>query len=371
MNPSNRSNRICTLFQIRYPLIQAGMAGGSTTPALVAAVSEAGGLGTLGAGYMTPEQISAAVREIRSRTGRPFAVNLFILPEPGQGPHEQEQRQKADEAWRLLAPLREKTGTREERPPAVWSESYREQLAVLLEERVPVFSSTFDVPDAATLAECARLGIRTIGTATTVREAAALEEAGVDAIVAQGSEAGGHRGTFPRENDGEPPLIGTMALVPQIADRVRVPVIAAGGIMDGRGIAAALALGADAVQLGTAFLACVESGAHAVHKEAVLSASDESTVLTRAVSGKHARGIRTALLDELQPLESRLPSYPAQNTLTQGIRRSAAKAGNPAYMAMWAGQAASLAQHNGAAQIIEELVRETGEVLNRISGRKL
>ncbi|MEC0246981.1 nitronate monooxygenase, partial [Paenibacillus chitinolyticus] len=125
------------------------------------------------------------------------------------------------------------------------------------------------------------------------------------------------------------------------------------------------------VQLGTAFLACAESGAHTVHKEAVLAASDESTVLTRAVSGKHARGIRTPLLDELRPLDSRLPSYPAQNALTQGIRRSAAKAGNPAYMAMWAGQAASLAKHNGAAQIIEELVRETGEVLNRMSGQKL
>ncbi|WP_068775253.1 nitronate monooxygenase family protein [Paenibacillus sp. FJAT-26967] len=361
---SKSTNRLCRLFQLEYPIIQAGMAGGTTTPALVAAVSEAGGLGTLGAGYMSPEAIRQAIRDIRELTARPFAVNLFILQEPERAPGEAQQRAQADSAWHLLAPLRERLNVREDGPPAVWSESYRDQLAVLLDERVPVFSSTFDAPGTDTLAECTRLGIRTIGTATTVREALLLQQAGVDAIVAQGAEAGGHRGTFPGE--GEPPLIGTMALVPQIADSVQVPVIASGGIMDGRGIAAALALGAEGVQFGTAFLTCTESGAHPAHKAAVLGSSDESTMLSRAVSGKYARGIRSRLLEELEPLAGQLPGYPAQNALTQEIRRAAAKAGNPDYMAMWAGQASPLALKTTAAELIARLIGEADQVLSRL-----
>ncbi|WP_213525369.1 nitronate monooxygenase family protein [Paenibacillus sp. J31TS4] len=346
------------LLSIRYPLIQAGMAGGTTTPELVAAVSRAGGLGTLGAGYLTPDAIRTAIRSIREQTDRPFAVNLFI-PEP----YSVDDTQIAD-TQRRMAGIRAKLGLPEPQLPAAFAESYDAQLAVVLEERVPVFSFTFGLPAPEELAELKRLGIVTIGTATTTAEAVQLEQAGVDAITAQGSEAGGHRGTFAGPH-GEA-LVGTMALVPQAADAVRVPVIAAGGIMDGRGVAAALALGAAGAQLGSAFLACDESGAHPQHKAAVRAAADSGTSLTRAFSGKPARGVRNAFMAELDPAADTLPPYPVQNALTRDIRQAAAKRDEPAYLSLWAGQAAGLARTGRAEAIVEALVRETEAVLGRL-----
>ncbi|MFY0544981.1 NAD(P)H-dependent flavin oxidoreductase [Brevibacillus sp. H7] len=344
--------------QIDYPIIQAGMAGGATSPQLVAAVSRAGGLGTLGAGYMTAEQIRTAIREIRRLTDRPFGVNLF-LPEP------YEVEQPNQDVARVLNEIRNELGLAPDPEVTRFAEPFEEQMAAVLEERVPVFSSTFGILEAEWVAELKRQGSVVIGTATTVREAKALEESGVDMVVAQGSEAGGHRGSF--LPDAASNLIGTMALVPQVADAVNLPVIAAGGIMDGRGIAAALALGASAVQLGTAFLTCEESAAHVRHKHAILDSADESTVITRVFSGKPARGIRNAFMDALAPYEQDVPVYPVQNALTRDIRQAAAKQQRSDYLSMWAGQASPLSRAISAEELIQQLVRETAQVCRGLS----
>ena len=344
---------------LRYPIIQAGMAGGSTTPQLVAAVSNAGGLGTLGAGYMTPQAIREAIQEIRRLTDRPFAVNLFVngIPEANEAAVAKVQG--------LMQKYREELNLPEPAPVTKYAERYQEQLQVILEERVALFSFTFGMPTEAEMEELRDAGILTCGTATTVAEAVALEAHGVDMICGQGQEAGGHRGTF--RLDAEHALVGTMALVPQIADAVQVPVIAAGGIMDGRGVAAALMLGASAAQLGTAFLTVEESGAHEVYKKAILESTDDSTALTRAFSGRYARGIRNRFLEEMAAHEADIPEYPIQNALTRNIRNAAAKQNDPSYMSLWAGQAAAMSTTGTADQLMERLVKQTNEVFGRFA----
>lgn len=230
---------------------------------------------------------------------------------------------------------------------------------MILEDRVPVFSFTFGVPDEGQLSALKEAGTVVMGTATTVREGRILEERGVDVVVGQGSEAGGHRGTF--VGDFEDALVGTMALVPQLADSLSVPVVAAGGIMDGRGLAAALVLGAEGVQMGTAFLPCPESGIHPKYKEAVLEAESEETTLTRAFSGKPARGIRNRFMEEMKGSE--VPAYPIQNAYTRDIRAAAAKEDRIEFMSLWAGQAASLGQAVPAAEVVESVVREAVHLL--------
>ena len=351
------SNPIATRLQIKWPIIQAPMAGGATTPALVAAVSEAGGLGSLGAAYMSPESIREAIRSIREKTNKPFSVNLFI-PES----FDPNEPIAADVAAEMNA-MREELGIPADPKVSRYTEPFEEQMAVVLEEKVPVFSFTFGLLDQRWLAELKKQGTTVIGTATTTREAIALEASGVDMIAAQGSEAGGHRGSFLQDSPSN--LIGTMALVPQIVDRVSIPVIAAGGIMDGRGIAAALALGAGAAQLGTAFLTCTESGAHALHKKAIQEIQDEQLVLTRAFSGKWARGIQNDFMTRLLPHDHELPSYPIQNALTKDIRAAAAKNQRGEYMSMWAGQAASLSREMSASELLLQLVAETERVIGR------
>jgi nitronate monooxygenase len=344
---------------IAHPIVQAPMAGGATTPALVAAVSEAGALGSLGAAFLGPDAIRETVQETRRLTHRPFAVNLFVLASSPASPSPQEWAQANDS----LQPFREELGLV---PPSRLAQApgLQEQLAVVLEERVPVFSFTFGALPAKEVRRLRDAGIFVIGTATTVKEARLLEQSGVDAVVAQGSEAGGHRGTF----DGPPEqaLIGTLALVPHVVDRVSIPVIAAGGIMDGRGIVAALALGASAAQLGTAFLASAESGAHPLHKEAVLTRADEDrTALTRAFSGRLGRGLRNRFMVEIERRGAILP-YPLQGALTEDIRQASLRAERPDLATFWAGQGAPLATGRTAREIIDDLVSQAQRVLERL-----
>ena len=330
---------------IEHPVVQAGMAGGPTTPRLVAAVSEAGGLGTLGAAYMAPAAIRAAVGEIRALTQKPFAVNLFV-PEPFDP-----SLYDPEEIGASLAAYREELGI--EAPGELsYAQSFEEQLAVLLEEGVPVFSFTFGIPGEGEIGALREAGVVTIGTATTVREAMAVEAAGIDAVTAQGAEAGGHRGTFLGPYEGG--LVGTMALVPQVVDAVGIPVLAAGGIMDGRGLAAALALGADGVQMGTAFLACPESGAHEGYKRALLGATEEETTVTRAFSGKAARGIKNRFTEEMEGVA--VAGYPVQNAHTRDVRVAAAKSDRTEFMSLWSGQAPRLARPVPAAEVVERTV---------------
>lgn len=344
---------------IRYPIIQAGMAGGITTPELVAAVSNAGGLGTLGAGYLSPEETRYAIREIRSLTTKPFAVNLFIP----QSVHEQQEM--IDEMDRYLNRYREQFRLKPYAgSPFSLPDAFLEQIEVILEQGVPVLSFTFGMLPADILRKLKRAGVILMGTATTVQEALVLEESGVDLLVAQGSEAGGHRGTFLGSyKDG---LVGTLALVPQMVNQVEVPVLAAGGIMDERGIAASLMLGATGVQMGTAFLTCKESGAHQTYKEALLQGKKgEATVLTQAFSGKAARGIKNAFIEEMEDYQGGIPPYPIQNVLTQDVRSAAARQGRAEYMSLWAGQAFELCQVQSANGLMKRLVQETTQLFAR------
>lgn len=344
---------------IQYPIIQAPMAGGPTIPELIAAVSNAGGLGSLGAGYLTPEQIRDAIKEIRKRTDRPFGVNLFV-------PEQTEVSEDIiEEMNNYLNETRNELGISLHSSTPYLKESFNEQVQVLLEENVPVFSFTFGIPSQNVIQEMKQRGIVVIGTATTVEEGIRLEAAGVDAIVAQGSEAGGHRGAFlGNANDA---LIGTMALLPQLVDHVAIPVIAAGGIMDGRGLVASLALGASAVQMGTAFLVSFESGAHAAYKEKILTSSEDSTEITYAYSGKAARGIRNDFINKMRLYPGTIPAYPIQNTLTRDIRQAAAKANNPEYMSLWAGQGVRLAKELTASDIVKQTMEQAVALIERLN----
>lgn len=346
---------------LSHPIIQAPMAGGATTPELVAAVCEAGALGFIGAAYLTPSQIRELAQAVCARTDRPFGINLFApLPTP-------EPPRDASAALNLLAPFHAELGLPPPTFPAPAGPSFGDQLAATLDSGASVFSFTFGIlPDSA-IAEIKARGMVLIGTATTVEEARALEAAGVDAVVAQGSEAGAHRGTFAADFDAA--MIGTLALVPQIVDAVTLPVIASGGIMDGRGIAAALALGASAVQMGTAFLTCEEAGIPEAHKAAICAAHEHQTRVTRAFSGRPARGIVNRFMQEVEradPATAILP-YPFQNALTRPLRTAAARQGREEYLSLWAGQGVRLARRLPAAELIARLADETAMVIRRLA----
>lgn len=340
---------------IRYPIVQAPMAG-ATSPELVAAVSNAGGLGSLGAALLGPDDLRRSIAEIRRLTDRPFNVNLFAWREPAPP-----DPAAVAGVGAALAPYRSRVGVPDDAvlplPPSLEA-LLQAQLAVVCEEAVPVFSFTFGIPP---LDKVQATGAVVMGTATTVDEAVALERAGVDVVVAQGAEAGGHRGGFlaPAEES----LIGTLALVPQVADRVGVPVVASGGIMDGRGIAASLALGAHGAQLGTAFLACPESTAHPLHRAALARSSDTGTCVTAVYSGRPARAIRTAFIRQLEAHLSGPLEFPLQYARTGPIHYAAAEAGDEDLMFLLAGQAAGLARPLPAAALVETLAQEAEAVI--------
>ncbi|CAO3354249.1 NAD(P)H-dependent flavin oxidoreductase [Azospirillum palustre] len=349
------------LLGLRSPVIQAPMAGGGDTPALVAAVNEAGGLGFVGAAYLTGEQIAERALAIRQRTALPFGINLFApTPAPGPAP-------MMAEAMARVRPFHAELGLAEAEEPAYGGDMFDRQFAALLDSGAAFYSVTFGLPPADSVAAAKARGMRVLGTATTVAEAVALERAGVDAVIAQGSEAGGHRGSF--IGDPAANLVGTMALVPQVADAVGVPVIASGGIMDGRGIAAALALGATAVQMGTVFLATGEAGIPEAHKAAILAAREDQTRITRAFSGRPARGIVNRFMETVedpQAPEAVLP-FPLQNALTRPLRTAAGKAGRAEFLSLWAGQGLTLAQRRPAGELVADLLRGTETVRRRLA----
>jgi nitronate monooxygenase len=327
---------LCQMLKIRYPIFLAGMAGGPTTASLVAAVSKAGGLGTLGAAYMEPGAIREAIREIRRLTDAPFAVNLFSI-------RALDDNTRIGEAQRELNRMRSALGLPHAvEGPVTTPDHFEAQFSVLLEEKVPVISTAFGVLPEMMVRQAKSEGLQIITMVTTVREALIAERAGSDAIVAQGSEAGGHRGTFDLSNHPLGANIGTFALVPQIADRVQVPVLAAGGIMDGRGLVAALALGAQGVQMGTRFLTAAESGAHPSYQQALLKSTEESTVLTKAFSGRPARGVENEFIRQWDASGTAPLPFPTQNTVTRDVRNAAAGQNNADYMSLWAGQGTRL-----------------------------
>ncbi|MGO4536001.1 NAD(P)H-dependent flavin oxidoreductase [Leifsonia sp. 2MCAF36] len=341
------------LLGIETPIVL-GPFGGMSSVALTAAVSEAGGLGSFGLYGLGPDRIASVGAELRDRTARPFALNLWL---PFQGPGERApgddfDRAEFDRAVAGLTDLFEEVGVAPPEWPVSPLPDFDVQLEAALAAGPAALSFVFGVPPAEVVEQAHRHGISVIGAATTVPEAVALEAGDVDAIVASGLEAAGHRPSFLA--DPEDSLVGGLALIPQVVDAVSLPVIAAGGIADRRGVAAAFALGADGVQVGSAFLATRQSAAPEVHRERIRSADAHDTVLTRAMSGRPARGLRNEAVRAIEEQGGRA-SFPLQNILTGVFRRRAAELGRPELLSLWMGQAAGLSRSDEALDVFAEL----------------
>lgn len=348
--------KVCQLFGIEFPIIQAGMAGGPATAELAAAVSEAGGLGTLGAAYLEPAALRGAIAEVKAATRKPFAVNIFASKE-------KDDFSRLEEVQHALAPFRKELKINEPdiSSSADWS---RQQFEICLEMAVPVISTAFGLLEGEQMRAAKSAGIKVIAMATTVEESQMAEQSGVDAVVAQGSEAGGHRGTFSLEDHPDGAQIGTMSLVPQIVDAVKIPVIAAGGIADGRGLAAALVLGASAVQIGTRFLLAEEAGTHTAYQQKIIEATEDQTTITKSFSGRPARAIQNRFIKEFEEAGTKALPFPSHNTVTRDIRAAAARQGNNDFLSLWAGQSLRLVNKKmPAAQMIREIVGSAKGIL--------
>ena len=344
-----------------HPIVQAPMAGGVSVPHLAAAVCEAGGLGFLAAGYKTADGVYQEIKQLRSLTSRPFGVNLF-MPQPeyaDPGAVEIYAHQLAGEAAWYETELGD--------PDSGRDDAYDSKLAVLLDNPVPVVSFHFGVPSREVLDSLRRAGTFTLVTATTPEEALAVQLAGADAVIVQGVEAGGHQGTHRDNPEADGTGIGLLSLVAQVRETVGIPIVAAGGIMRGGQIAAALAAGASAAQLGTAFLATPESGANAVHKQALTNPLYVRTELTRAFSGRPARGLVNRFLREHGPYAP--AAYPEVHHLTSPLRKKAAASGDAQGMALWAGQGHRMARELPAGQLVEVLAAEIDMARTALSGK--
>jgi nitronate monooxygenase len=355
------STPLCDLLGVRYPLIQAPMAGGWTTPGLVAAVSNAGGFGCLAGAGVPPERLREEIRAVKERTDRPFGVNFLLAP-PGPGSRD------VAAAQRFLDGFRERFGLPPGEPDLKSPPSaLEEQLEVVFEERVPVLSVALG--DPGELVERAHgEGMLVTSMVTTVGDAVRAAEGGVDVVVAQGAEAGGHRSAVELGPGGEVPLVGTLALIPQVVDAVGVPVVAAGGISDGRGLVAALALGAAGAQMGTRFLLARESGAHPAYRRRLLAATEEDTVVTRVFTGRPARGLRNRFVEEYLSAGSEPLAWPLQRAAAGDIYKASQAADDGDYSPLLAGQGLRMLKEDeqGAAEIVEEVVAEAGAVLSRL-----
>jgi nitronate monooxygenase len=339
------------LNEIPFPIIQGPMAGGSCTPELVAAVSNAGGLGSFPGSLLAPAAIREQVGKIRSLTDRPFLLNFFVQEMPAPTPEE------IKAGVELLRPIWQGLLGWSELPiPKQWCQDFPAQFEELLALKPAAASFTFNILTESQVERLHSAGIWVIGTVTTVEEAEAWEEAGADAVVASGIEAGGHRGTFlGRQEDATLPA---RVLWPKVARAVKIPVIAAGGIMTGVDISEALSLGAKAVQMGTAFLATDEANIHEAYRRRLLQGGDVKTRLTRSFSGRYARGIENGFMKQMESVEKQVPAYPVQNALTGSIRLAAAERGDPELMSMWAGAEVGRSRALSVAQLMQDLVAE-------------
>ncbi len=357
------STPLCDLLGVRYPIIQAPMAGGWTTPEMVSAVSQAGGFGVLAGAGVPPEQLREDIRAVRARTTKPFGVN-FLLAAPEPGNRDVAAAQRFLDRFRKVFDL--PPGETDLEPPPF---QLSEQLEIVFEERVPVLST--GLGDPGDLVERAHAESMLVASmVTTVEEAILVVERGADIVVAQGAEAGGHRSTFELGSGDVAPLVGMLALLPQVVDAVDVPVVAAGGIADGRGLVAALALGAAGVQMGTRFLLARESGAHPAYRERILAATEVDTVITYVFTGRPARGLRNRFVDEYLGAGSEPLAWPLQRAAAGDIYRASQDADNGDYSPLLAGQGLRMLKEGGqeAAEIVEEVVTEAGAVLSRLGG---
>ena len=352
-------NSLLQRLGIAHPILLAPMAGAGGTPELAAAVSNAGGLGAWGGAYATPEEIAATIRRVRELTPRPFNINLFA------GGYETERKVDPSPMLEIVGEAHARLGLPPPVLPAMPADPFDAQLEAVLEARPPVFSFTSGVPSPAQIAALKERGIAVVGTATTAAEARQLAQAGVDAIVAQGAEAGAHRGTFAAPFEDS--MVPLERLVREIGASVALPVIASGGIMDAGDVARALQLGAAAVQLGTAFLPCPESGAPPVYKQALLAARKDTTVITSAFSGRPARGLSNGFIAMVAGKESAILPFRQQNDLTRPMRNAAGKQGAADFISLWAGQGVARSRAMPAGDLVATLIDEAfvGEVARR------
>lgn len=327
---------------IDKPIVQAPMAG-ITTPEFVAACCETGVLGSIGAGYLNGAETKQFIQGVKALTAKPFSVNLFVPELPKTNP------QLLQDALEALQPICDELNINI--PAAIpTSDVFREQVQAILEEDVMIVSFTFGLPDNETLSTLKQKGVYLIGTATSVEEAIAVEYAGLDAVVVQGKEAGGHRGSFiePKE------LHSTADLLKAAKENISIPVIAAGGIMTKSQVTDMLALGASYVQIGTALLTTTECAAPKLHKEAILTSGQHATTLTKGFTGKYARGLKNKFTEQLK--EATTAPYPVQHYLTQPIRKESARQNNREYMSLWMGENSYLAKEASVKDIIETLL---------------
>jgi nitronate monooxygenase len=349
-------DRLIRLLGIAHPIIQAPMVGATSTDLMIGAM-EGGALGSLPCGTMAADEVRDAVRVVRQKIGGPINLNFFchVLSADAD-----------DASWRAaLKPFYAEHGIEPGGPPPPLRAPFGEEMCALVEELRPeVVSFHYGLPETGLLARVRASGAAILSSATTVPEARLLERMGCDAIIAQGSEAGGHRGWF--DTDAVETQIGTFALVPQVVDAVDLPIIAAGGIADSRGIAAALALGAAGVQIGTAYLFADEAPISAAYRAALQSERARRTVLTNAFSGGLARGIPNRLTDAVGAITALVPPFPHASTALAPLRKSSEARGEDGFTPLWAGQAAPLGRRRPAREITGDLARGTLALLGRL-----
>ncbi len=354
-----QDRRLLDLFGVEHPMLQAPMAG-VTSPQMAIATSEAGALGSIAAAMLTPEGTRQELQMVKQGTSRPFNVNFFVHKPPAVDA-------VRDAQWRQkLAPYFGELGVAPDTKGPSRAAFDASMCDLLLEFMPKVASFHFGLPDRTLVKRLKAAGILVLSSATTAEEARWLEGEGADAVIAQGAEAGGHRGMFLVDDILR--QAGTMALVPQVVDAVKVPVIAAGGIGDGRGIAAALALGAAGVQIGTAFMLTPEAKTGPLHRAALKQANDNSTVLTNVFTGRPARGIVNRIVREVGPMSADAPAFPRAAEATQPLRGPAEAKGSTDFTPLWSGQAPTLAREMPAGSVIAKLVAETDAALKRTRG---
>jgi nitronate monooxygenase len=345
-------NRISSLLQLKLPIIQGPFGGGISTVELATSVSNRGGLGSFGTHILTPDEIIETAKAISARTSAAFALNLWV----------EDQDSKAltlsDDAYEAYAaqfkPYYDELGLDLPKRPKRFHESFEEQVEAVIEARPPALSFVFGIPSAKILAACREKDIKTVGAATSVAEALALDHASVDAIVATGFEAGGHRPSFLKRAENS--LMSTSSLVQTAAARIDTPLIAAGGIVDGQGVVAARMLGASAAQLGTAFLACDESGTTDAHRKLLFDKETvANTTLTRTYTGRLARGVRNRLIDELERPDNQIAPFPVQAWFVGPLKKACTEANRTDLTSLYAGQSAPNLQHRNVASLMDAL----------------
>lgn len=349
------NTKAASLLGIQYPILQGPFGAGLSSVQLVATVSDMGGLGGYGAYTMSPGEIYEIDKQIRAATAQPYNLNLWVSDaDNGGGRYENARKQ--------FKPYFDELGLEFPPEPAPFTSRFDNQLQVVMDIKPRAFSFMFGLLPAAIIEELHKKGMQVIGTATTLDEAIALEESGVDLIVASGFEAGGHRPSFMAQ--AEQSTMGTFVLVQLIKDKVRIPVIAAGGIANGRGIAAALTLGADGVQIGTAFLATEQSGALPAHREALFSHDAKYTMLTRAFTGRLGRGIHTRIAKDLIGKEDSILPFPLQTNLISTLRKAALAQQKYDLVMFWAGQIAPVLKHRNAVALMQSLIADCSHILH-------